>query len=144
MNIFGRWLFIFSIEDAFTDGKILAAGMEDFFDLNKIMIFSSAIIQVEHVLDFECFCLIEFIFEGLEDLLAGEVLFFVEVVEDCEHVLDDVLSEEQVLDVAVDFDEVGEGNLREKVAEHPLDHLGVQLYLVHVHYALEPFAQLAY
>ncbi len=40
------------------------------------------------------------------------MLFFVEVVEDCEHVLDDVLSEEEVLDVAVDFDEVGEGNLR--------------------------------
>jgi hypothetical protein len=108
MSIFSRWLFIFPIKDAFTNGKILTAGMEYFLDLNKIMIFPSSIIQVEHVLDFKCLCLIEFILECLEDLLTGEVLFFVEVVEHYEHVLDDVLSEEEVLDVAVNFDEVGE------------------------------------
>jgi hypothetical protein len=95
MSIFSRWLFIFPIKDAFTNGKILTAGMEYFLDLNKIMIFPSTIIQVEHVLDFMCLCLIEFILEGLEDLLTGEVLFFVEVVEHYQHVLDDVLSEER-------------------------------------------------
>ncbi len=117
--------------------------MEDFLDLNEVLSFPSAIILVEHFFDLECLCFIEVMFEGLENLCTCEAFFFVELAEDCEHVFDDVLCEEKVLDVAVDFDEVREGDFLQKLAKHPLDHLGVQLYLVHVNYALEAFAQLA-
>jgi hypothetical protein len=117
--------------------------MEDFLDLNEVLSFPSTVILVEHFLDLECLCFIELIFEGLKNLDTCKLFFFVELAEDCEHVFDDVLCEKKVLDVAVDFDEVLEGYFFQKLAEHPLDHLGVQLYLVHVQYAFEAFAQLA-